>query len=82
MYKLTGPQAEFQLSDSDRHKMVEIAEQVSKGFSSLRVDFYITRDGLKIGELSPYTWGGRYRWYPPELDDKIADFGIQIRIYR
>ena len=64
--------AEFQLSDADRQKMVELAERVSRDFSSLRVDFFMASNGLKIGELTPYTLGGMNRWDPPELDEKLG----------
>ena len=63
---------EFQLSDRDRQKMVEIAERVSQDFSSLRVDFFMASNGLKIGELTPYSRGGGARWDPPELDEKLG----------
>jgi hypothetical protein len=66
------PYAEFRLSDKDRQKMVEIAEQVSQGFSSLRVDFYMAINGLRIGELTPYTYAGLAPWDPPELDEKLG----------
>jgi hypothetical protein len=66
------PYAEFQLSDRDRQRMVEIAEQVSQGFSSLRVDFFMAINGLKIGELTPYTYGGLAPWDPRELDEKLG----------
>jgi hypothetical protein len=52
--------------------MVEIAERISRGFSSLRVDFFMAINGLKIGELTPYTFGGIARWDPPELDEKLG----------
>ncbi len=66
------PYAELQLTDGDRQRMVEIAEQVSRGFSSLRVDFFMTIHGLKIGELTPYTYAGLAPWDPPELDEKLG----------
>jgi hypothetical protein len=64
--------AELQLSDTDRQRMIEIAEAVSQGFSSLRVDFFITINGIKIGELTPYTYSGIAPWDPPELDEKLG----------
>ena len=70
--KRTGRHAEFELSDRDRQKMVEIAERVSQDFSSLRVDFFMAINGLKIGELSPYTLSGMARWDPPELDEILG----------
>jgi len=75
--------AEFQLSDRDRLEMLEIAERISQGFNSLRVDFYIASNGLKIGELTPYTYTGLGRWDPPELDERLGqlwrpDFDLSI----
>jgi hypothetical protein len=66
------PYAEFQLSDGDRQRMVEIAERVSQDFDHLRVDFFIATTGLKIGELTPYMHGGLVPWDPPELDEKLG----------
>lgn len=66
------PNADFELSDGDRQKMVGVAERVSQGFSSLRVDFFMTINGLKIGELTSYTYGGLAQWDPPELDQKLG----------
>jgi hypothetical protein len=70
--KQKHPYAELELSDRDRQEMVEIAERVSQGFSSLRVDFLVAINGLKIGELTPYTGSGLTRWDPPELDQKLG----------
>jgi hypothetical protein len=66
------PRAEFQLTHEDRQRMVEVAEQISQGFSSLRVDFFMAINDLKIGELTPYTYGGMAPWDPPELDEKLG----------
>jgi len=66
------PHADLQLSSRDRQKMVEIAERVSHDFSSLRVDFFIAISGLKIGELTVYTYSGMAPWDPPELDEKLG----------
>ncbi|MGH6727416.1 MAG: ATP-grasp fold amidoligase family protein [Pseudolabrys sp.] len=70
--KRRGTPLDLQLSDSDRQKMAEIAARVSQDFSSLRVDFYMTSDGLKIGELTPYPHGGMTKWDPPELDEMLG----------
>ncbi len=45
-----------------------LAERVAAGVSHMRVDFYLTDDGLRIGELTPYTLGGTMRPDPPEWD--------------
>ncbi len=70
--KKTGPTTMVELSDKDRQKMVEVAERVSHDFSSLRVDFFITSSGLKIGELTPFTLGGTAKWDPPEMDELLG----------
>jgi Flp pilus assembly protein TadD len=79
----TGPHPDIELPDGERLAMIEIAERVSQGFSSLRVDFYLISNGLKIGELTPYTLGGIFRWHPPEMDEKLGqlwnpDFNLSI----
>ena len=70
--KKMGNTSPLELSYSDRKKLVEVAERVSHDFNSLRVDFFITGTGLKIGELTPYTLGGTAKWDPPELDDIVG----------
>lgn len=64
--------ADLQLSDTDRQRMVAIAQRLSQEFSSLRVDFFMASDGLKIGELTPYTYTGMGPWDPPEVDEKMG----------
>jgi TupA-like ATPgrasp len=51
---------------------VELAECIAADFSSLRVDLYLTGDGLKIGELTPYTNAGRTMWNPRTLDELLG----------
>jgi hypothetical protein len=53
---------------------VELAEFISADFSSLRLDLYLTDDGLKIGELTPYTNGGTTMWNPRTLDELLGTF--------
>lgn len=48
------------------------AERVSERLVQLRVDFYITPDGLRIGELTPYHRAGVTRWQPPEWDARLG----------
>jgi len=52
--------------------MVRIAQNVASGFESMRVDFYMAKTGLKIGELTPYTAGGMVKWDPPGLDEILG----------
>jgi hypothetical protein len=63
---------------------VDLAEFISADFSSLRVDLYLTGDGLKIAELTPYTNGGTTMWNPRTLDELLGmlfwkpDFDLSI----
>lgn len=62
----------MELPDALRIELIEVAEALSAGLDQLRVDFYLTGDGLKVGELTPYSWGGLAQWRAPELDDKLG----------
>jgi len=62
----------FALSPVDARMLAPAAERVAADFSHLRVDFYLTDDGPRIGELTPYHLCGRARWSPPEWDEKLG----------
>jgi tetratricopeptide (TPR) repeat protein len=64
--------ADLSLGDADRTQLVEIAERACQGFKALRVDFYLTDQGPKIGELTPYTGGGRNTFLPAERDEQLG----------
>jgi hypothetical protein len=66
------PDGDFVLSANDTRNIVPVAERVAAGFSHLRVDFHLTGDGPKIGELTAYYAAGRARWNPPEWDEKLG----------
>jgi tetratricopeptide (TPR) repeat protein len=66
------PNVHLNLADADREHMIRIAQNVAPGFEMLRVDFYIAKSGLKIGELTPYNSGGRVQWDPPALDEILG----------
>ena len=51
---------------------VAAAERVSAGLVQLRVDFYLTADGLRIGELTSYHRAGLTRWEPPEWNARLG----------
>lgn len=72
-------------------RIIAAAEAVSEGFSHLRVDFYLTPDGLRIGELTPYCGAGLIPWNrrgcdnvfgrmwdDPDWIDRIEDLGAVI----
>ena len=60
------------IGDAVRAQLVEIAERACQGFKALRVDFYVTDQGPKIGELTPYTGGGRNTFLPAERDEQLG----------
>lgn len=62
----------MELPDALRIELIEVAEALSDGLDHLRVDFYLTGDGLRVGELTPYSWGGLAHWRSPELDEKLG----------
>jgi hypothetical protein len=66
------PVGEFALSAHDAKVVVALAERVAAGFDHMRVDIWLTDEGPKIGELTPYNCAGRMRWKPPEWDEKFG----------
>ena len=54
-----------------------MAEKIAKGFDQLRVDFFVTSEGLKIGELTVYHGAGRSNFDPPELDAELGQMWTQ-----
>ena len=77
------PTANIAIQSDIFRSAVELAEFISADFSSLRVDLYLTGDGLKIGELTPYTNGGGTKWNPRTLDELLGmlwkpDFDLSI----
>lgn len=62
------PDSDVDLEDDLRTEMVQVAEAIAHDFSSMRVDFFLTADGLRIGELTPYNQAGKQAWRSPELD--------------
>ena len=48
-------------------KLIELAETLSKGFATVRVDFYILNDGtIKFGEMTFTAGNGICVWHPQE----------------
>jgi len=65
---------DYRLAPALARRLVEVAERVSLGFRHLRVDFYVTKDGLRIGELTPYHGAGMVRWSEPGCDRLFGRF--------
>lgn len=51
-------------------EMIGIAESLGRDFSHVRVDLYGCADGVRVGELTLYTWSG-FEPYRPEGVDRI-----------
>jgi hypothetical protein len=62
----------YTLSDGLRQALIDIAERLSEGFNSLRVDFFIVGAEIMVGELTAYTYAGHGKWNPPELDEMLG----------
>jgi len=74
---------EFDLAEHDRRLLSDIAEKVSTGFQSMRVDCYIANDALKIGELTAYNSAGKQGWQPHGMDGLLGqlwrpDFDLSL----
>jgi len=52
--------------------IVRAAERAAEGFDHIRVDFYLTDQGLKIGELTPYHGAGLTTWKSQEHDEVLG----------
>jgi hypothetical protein len=57
-----------------RREVVAIAEAVSAGMSSLRIDFLVTAEGPRVVELTAYPCAGRALWEKPEMDEMMGRF--------
>ena len=64
------------LMEKPKHydKMVSLAEKLSAGIPSVRVDFYVHNDKIYFGEFTFYTWGGFIRFTPDEWDVKLSNY--------
>lgn len=58
-------------------EMLAIAEKLSNGMAQSRIDFYITENLLKFGEITLYTASGFQPMIPESLD---AELGKEIEI--
>lgn len=67
-----APNFDVDLEESLLTELVQVAEAVAHDFSSMRVDFYLTGDGLRIGELTPYNSGGKRVWETRQLDTALG----------
>ena len=71
---IDSPQGDYILSRADLDRLLPVAQRIAAGFSHLRVDFYLTDAGPKIGELTPYHAAGRSPWNPAIWDRTLGAF--------
>ncbi len=55
-----------------RREIITVAEAVSDGMSSLRVDFLVVPEGPRVMELTAYPFAGRALWDKPEMDEMMG----------
>lgn len=60
-------------------RMTELAQQLAAPFEFLRVDFYLTADGLRIGELTNSPGAGFGRFYPASFGAEMGACWSQVR---
>jgi hypothetical protein len=54
--------------------MISLAERLGGGTPHLRVDLYDCDDGIRVGELTLYTWSGHEPYQPASVDFELGAF--------
>ena len=76
-------QCEYATSDNKEkkprqfEKMIELSKKLSENTYSLRVDFYIVNNKIKLGELTFFHWAGFCNFTPDKWD---YEFGKMIKL--
>jgi TupA-like ATPgrasp len=68
----TAKKAPMKLDPALRRQVIPVAEAVSAGMSFLRVDFLVTAEGPRVGELTPYPWAGHAYWLDAKMDEMMG----------
>jgi TupA-like ATPgrasp len=68
---LTRP-GEAELSNEMAAALVAVSERLAAGFRHIRVDFYLTDAGLRIGELTAFNVSGLQQFQPKEWDERLG----------
>ena len=55
-------------------EMLLIAQRISEDFKFIRVDLYVTSNGIKFGELTNYPGGGAEPFKPREFDKLLGKY--------
>jgi len=61
-FHLDAEESEATVSKQDLLSIVQATERVAAGFVHVRVDFYLTCTGLRIGKITPYNRAGHANW--------------------
>jgi hypothetical protein len=59
--------------------LVEFAERLAAPLEFLRVDFYVLRDRVLVGELTSSPGAGFGRYYPPSFGEQLASHWVLER---
>jgi hypothetical protein len=59
---------DFVLAPEMARRLAAVSAKAAAGFSHMRVDIYLTDQGLRIGELTPYHGAGQTKWSHPGCD--------------
>lgn len=57
-------------------EMLELSRRLSEGVPFLRVDLFICRDRVLVGELTFYPWGGFTPFDPPEAERTLGEMVV------
>lgn len=58
--------------DAARSELLDVSSRIGATMPMIRVDFYLTEHGLRIGELTPYPLAGTVVYEPPEWDERLG----------
>lgn len=60
-------------------RMVDLAQRLAAPFEFLRVDFYLTQEGLRVGELTNSPGAGFGRFYPASFGAELGEIWSRTR---
>lgn len=66
------PVGTYAMAPEMARALADVAGRVASGFSHLRVDFYLTDQGLKIGELTAYHASAIVEWNDPRFNELLG----------
>lgn len=73
-YLESPPRPDIHLRPERLDELIALAEQVAEGYDHLRVDFFEAAEGLRIGEITLYSWSGLLPFRPREADDILGSY--------